>query len=686
MPVSDVDLVDHMDSCTTEYAKYAVQERALPQSDGLKPVQRRILWVGHNMGLSPKKYIKSANVAGATLSYHPHGDTAVYGAMVSMTHARYPLMKGQGNFGSPFGDKAGAARYTEISMSALGVEALSQVMTAEMKPSYDGTNKEPIGIPTPLPLLLMNGSSGIGVGTKTDIPPHNLYEVLTAAIAMVKDSSSNPSDYVKGPDPGAGVLISTAQAIRNLYSTGKGTFKYCCDHTVSSQKGQFEILVTGLAPGWNYERFAQKAVEMGAVVENQSSSDDGIRISITGHIGRTQQIQELLKTSHSYSLNTVNGDEILERRSLSDILKSFLVQRTNTVVRQYTLNRESLLAKVSVLDARIWGVQNSDALRELQGMTSEAAAVDYLVKKGLTKDQANLLLSTPLRRLLRFNLESLTEERDSLVTKADTAKAIIASPDSEVIRQLQSALDSFGDKRGTQIMTQEEWDKAHFLPGSEPMPSIVGVKLGTFFIGSTSVPSIVDKPSYVCVAKDSALLVGSSGYVARYDKFGLPKGKDGIPADLIALVGDAGDCVVFIDSTGRYCIAPQASWKVGSEHKSAFKVKSTVSDALMANTGDTLLFEMASGEIVERSVKPSKKSAKGQVWANPPKGKVKGVMVKPKDSMAVSTSTGAPLSSITSLKSVRFRPGVGEGWVVVTPRGKIMPRSAVKGNVRVLFC
>lgn len=678
MSTEDVRIEDHLDQAMTAYGLYVAQDRALPQSDGLKPVQRRALWAGHLEKLGPSKFSKCANVVGTAMQYHPHGDTAIYGAMVTMTKQRYPLFLGRGNFGSPFGDAAGAMRYTEIGISRLGQELFSQIDVAPMVDSYDGRSSEPQTVPTPFPLMLMNGSSGIGVGTQTSIPPHNLTELLSACLAMLEDPDCDPALHVRGPDVGAGFILMS-EDLPKLYYTGAASIDLYCDYKWKVKGRNFEVVVTDLVPGWNFESFENFLSGLGTSIhsfENETSKD-GTCIRITGDAQRLPAVVDALKVRQHYSLNIVHNGKILEKQSLKSLLHIFLDQRKDTVEKVYSKSLETLAGKMGIVDARIWAVTNSGVIKVVQDCDSESAARDLLMSHGLTSDQATLILDTPLRRLLRFNLAKLESEKAQLQQKVDYANWVLANPWEEVATQLRALREDYGDERKTRVLVQGEYD-AQYRAKVEKRTSIFGIRGGSYHTSHLATSWTADKQHLVCAADELVTIIGSKGTITRGSKLDLD-GTDA-PDDVVALVGDTFDYICFVDTRGRICVVEQDAWKSGKSYKDIFKTKSTVSTAFGVNEGDELLVWYTKGAKKDglwrsKALPRARKSSRGHAWVDAVKKgeSLTSVSAWPQGSMLV---TGRGLAAKDPSTAKHFLPAHGR-YLTVNRKGQVKLRGSL---------
>ncbi|KKN36846.1 hypothetical protein LCGC14_0769680, partial [marine sediment metagenome] len=257
--------------CMFEYGTYVLEDRAIPDvRDGLKPGQRRILWAMHQMGLQPgKASVKCARVVGRTMGmYHPHGDAAIYDTLVHMTRLRSPLVHGDGSFGNRdmlIEKRPAAYRYTECRLLPLGAACFDEIHVAAMQANYDDSTEEPVRLPVPIPLALVNGAAGIAVGLSTHIPPHNLGEVLDALLHLLDEPDATTDDllrFIKGPDYGTGVLLSNKAELLELYETGRGKLQYRSTYAVEQQGKRQKLVITGLAPSVQKKKFYDTCTDL----------------------------------------------------------------------------------------------------------------------------------------------------------------------------------------------------------------------------------------------------------------------------------------------------------------------------------------------------------------------------------------------------------------------------------------
>jgi len=363
--VEPVEISEEMKESYLDYAMSVIVSRALPDvRDGLKPVQRRILYAMYEMGVrSDTKFRKSAAVTGEVLGkYHPHGDSSVYGALVRMAQdfsLRYPLIKGQGNFGSIDGDPPAAQRYTECKLSKAGEELLKDIEknTVEFTDNYDATRKEPVVLPAPLPNLLLNGSTGIAVGMATNIPPHNLTEVCRALIYLIDNPKAETEDllnFIQGPDFPTGGIIFNEKEIISAYSQGKGSFLMRGKVDIAEKENKTQIVITEIPfqvdKSVLISQFASlvqnKRIE-GIKDIRDESDKEGLRIAIDLQKGvipkkilnSLYKYTDLQKTFHLNMLALVNGIEprIL---NLKDVLDLYLQHRQEVLIRRVTFDLE----------------------------------------------------------------------------------------------------------------------------------------------------------------------------------------------------------------------------------------------------------------------------------------------------------------------------------------------------------
>lgn len=481
--ISPTSLVDEVQTAFLDYAMSVIVDRALPDvRDGLKPVHRRILYSMWREGLrSSAKFRKSANVVGDVLGkYHPHGDQSVYDALVRMAQDfsfRYPLVKGQGNFGSIDGDGAAAYRYTEAKLAAIAEELLFDIEkdTVDFRPNYDGSHQEPKVLPGRLPNLLLNGTLGIAVGMATNIPPHNLGELCDGITALIEDPDISIDDLVKivpGPDFPTGGLIYDANAIKSAYATGKGGIVMRASTEIVEEKaGSFMIVITEIPYQVNKSQLIEKIALL--VTEKKiegirdlrdESNKEGIRIvvelkkdaypkKVLNQLFKMTQLQE---TFHVNSLCLVDGIQprIL---TLKNLLEEHLGHRKTVVRRrtQYELDRAK--ERLHILEGLRIALLKIDQVIETikKSKDKDEAKTNLMSKFKLSEIQSQAILDMRLQQLAnleRLRVEQEWEEKKKLIAELE---AILGSPKKilGIIKTEVAALkEKFGDERRTKIV------------------------------------------------------------------------------------------------------------------------------------------------------------------------------------------------------------------------------------------
>ena len=483
--VRRVDIVGQMRGAYLDYAMSVITARALPDvRDGLKPVQRRILFAMNDLGLHhDRPYKKSARIVGEVLGkYHPHGDSAVYDAMVRMAQnfaMRYPLVDGQGNFGSVDGDNAAAMRYTEARLATIAQELLEDIDkdTVDFAENFDGSLKEPTVLPSRLPALLLNGVSGIAVGMATNIPPHNLGEVCDA-ICFLIDKYRKLDDvtvedlmqYIQGPDFPTGGSILGSEGIRSAYATGKGKVVVRAKaHTEDLKGGRSAIIVTELpyqvAKAGLVEKIADlvRAKRLESISDLRDESDrTGMRVVIELKRGADPNttLNQLLKYT---SLQTTFGVNMLalvngEPRvlSLKRMLSLFIEHRREVIVRRTRYELERARHRAHVLEGLRIALDNLDEVIDTirRSRTADTALRNLMRKFKLTEIQARAILDMQLRRLAALERQKVEDEYTELLKRIKYLKGLLASPKKVfalIKEEMQKIKATYGDARRTRI-------------------------------------------------------------------------------------------------------------------------------------------------------------------------------------------------------------------------------------------
>lgn len=466
-----------------DYAMSVIVDRALPDvRDGLKPVHRRILYSMHEQGLRHNaKFRKSASVVGDVLAkYHPHGDVAVYDSMVHMAQdfaMRYQLIDGQGNFGSMDGDRAAAYRYTEARMTLLAEELLTDIEkeTVDYRDNFDATKQEPVVLPARLPNLLLNGTLGIAVGMATDIPPHNLTEVVNAVVELIDNPKATTEDllnHIKGPDFPTGGIIYDVPTIRAAYATGKGSIVMRAKtDIVETKTGAYQIIISEIPYRVNKATLLQKFADLvrdkkveGIKDLRDESDKDGVRIvidlkkealanKILNQLFKYSQLQE---TFHMNTLALVNGIEPLTL-NLHSVIDEFLKHRQVVVRRRTEFDLKKAKERAHILEGLTTALDHIDeVIQVIKKSPSKEDAFTNLIKKfKLSEIQTRAILDMRLQTLAgleRKKIEDELEEKRKLIAELEdilkSAKKVLGIIKNEIIE----LRDKYGDERRTQVV------------------------------------------------------------------------------------------------------------------------------------------------------------------------------------------------------------------------------------------
>lgn len=474
-----------------DYAMSVIVGRALPDvRDGLKPVHRRILYAMHEIGLTPEKpFKKCAKVVGEVLGkYHPHGDTAVYDALVRLAQdfsSRYPLVNGHGNFGSIEGDNAAAMRYTECKLTPVAMTMLEDIEqdTVDYQPNYDGSEQEPTVLPCRLPVLLLNGSSGIAVGMATNIPPFNMSEVVDGVCALIDNPQMGPDDMlsiIKGPDFPTGGEIIGLGGIRDAYRTGRGSVVMrgvCSIEQIPGGGGRQErtaIVVTEIPFQVNLTNLIEKMVELvrdkriEGISDLRNESDrDGLRLVI--ELKRDAKPDVVLRNLYKHTqLQTTFGVNMLalvrnqpRLLNLVDVLSEFIEHRVEVVVRRTKFLLRKAEARAHILAGLMVAIGDLDNVIKLirAAESTDAARQQLIGKYGLDADQANAILEMQLRRLTGLEREKVSNEHAELTAKIADYNSILESRPrvlSIIKEELIELREKYGDVRKTVIRPGED--------------------------------------------------------------------------------------------------------------------------------------------------------------------------------------------------------------------------------------
>ncbi len=475
-----IDINEEMKNSYLDYAMSVIVGRALPDvRDGLKPVHRRILYAMHTLGVTPDKpHRKSAYIVGEVMAkYHPHGDSAIYDTLVRLAQdftCRYPLVDGHGNFGSMDGDAPAAMRYTEARLAKIAIEMLAGIEkeTVDFVPNYDGSGKEPAILPSRIPNLLVNGSAGIAVGMATNIPPHNISEVIDGIIMLIDDPEASVNQLmtvIKGPDFPTGAMIMGRNGIRSAYETGRGTIKVRAKADIEVSGNKTSIVVSELPYQVNKSRLVEKIAELvkekkieGITDLRDESDRHGMRIVI--ELRRDAKPKVILNQLYKHTqmqetygiimLALVNGQpKVL---NLREMLQYYLEHQKEIIIRRtrYDLNKAEERAHI-VEGLRIALANLDEVIKIIRGSrTVDAARAALMDRFGLSEKQAQAILDMRLHRLTGLEREKLEAEYKELIKKIDYYRSVLA--DEKIVlgiikQEILEIKQKYGDTRRTII-------------------------------------------------------------------------------------------------------------------------------------------------------------------------------------------------------------------------------------------
>ncbi|MDO7667202.1 MAG: DNA topoisomerase IV subunit A, partial [Pseudomonadota bacterium] len=540
---------DFTEKAYLDYSMYVILDRALPHvGDGLKPVQRRIIYAMSELGLSStSKHKKSARTVGDVLGkYHPHGDSACYEAMVLMAQPfsyRHPLVDGQGNWGSMDDPKSFAAmRYTESKLTAYAQTLLSELGqgTVEWQPNFDGTMNEPTLLPARLPNILMNGGSGIAVGMATDIPPHNLREVVNACLTLLKKPNATLDDLlenIQGPDyPTGGEIITSREDLSKIYITGRGSVRQRGCYVKEDGNIIINALPYQVSGAKVIEQIAaqmnNKKLPMVADLRDESDHENPVRLMIVPRSNRVD-VEDLmlhlfattdLERSHRVNMNMIGLDGRPQVKNLRDLLVEWLTYRTETVRRRLQYRLDKIIARLHVLEGLLTAYLNIDEVIAIIRSEDEPKPV-LMERFGISDRQAEAILELKLRNLAKLEEMKIRGEIDEL-TKEQKALELLLGSETKlknlIRKELTADAEKFGDDRRSIIV---ERTLAKALSESELMPT-----------------------------EPLTIVLSESGWVRA------AKGHDVDPASLNFRTGDrymssvkarSNQQIIFLDSTGR---------------------------------------------------------------------------------------------------------------------------------------
>jgi topoisomerase-4 subunit A len=544
-----VPLKDYAEKAYLDYSMYVVLDRALPHiGDGLKPVQRRIVYAMSELGLSAaSKHKKSARTVGDVIGkFHPHGDSACYEAMVLMAQPfsyRYPLVDGQGNFGSPDDPKSFAAmRYTESRLTAYAKTLLGELGmgTVDWQPNFDGTLREPVVLPARLPNVLLNGSTGIAVGMSTDIPPHNLREVVAACVRLLEQPKATVAElceHVRGPDfPTDAEIITPAEELRALYECGTGSVKM----RAVWEKENGEVVITALphqvSPAKVLEQVAQqmqaKKLPMVEDLRDESDHENPTRLVIVPRSNRVDLEQLMnhlfattdLERNYRVNLNIIGNNGKPQVLNLHDLLKQWLTFRMETVTRRLNHRLDQVVDRLHILEGLLVAYLNIDEVIRIIRHEDKPKPV-LMERFELTGTQAEAILELKLRHLAKLEEMKIRDEQDALSDERDELETVLGSKarlKTMIKKELLADAEQYGDKRRSKLV---ERGAAQALREEDLVPS-------------EPVTVILSKSGWVRAAKGHDIDPATLNYRAG-DEY------------QHAAQGRSNEQAVFLDSRGR---------------------------------------------------------------------------------------------------------------------------------------
>ncbi|WP_233800343.1 DNA topoisomerase IV subunit A [Paraburkholderia sp. HP33-1] len=588
-PPSDSDVLtlgNYAERAYLEYAVSVVKGRALPDvCDGQKPVQRRILFAMNEMGLGDNaKPVKSARVVGDVLGkYHPHGDQSAYDALVRLAQdfsMRYPLIDGQGNFGSRDGDGAAAMRYTEARLTPIAKLLLGEIDqgTVDFMPNYDGSFEEPKVLPARLPFVLLNGASGIAVGLATEIPSHNLREVASAAVALIRHpklSHAELMQLVPGPDfPGGGQIISSEAEIAAAYETGRGSLKVRARWKIEDlARGQWQLVITELPPNTAAQKVLEEIeeqtnpkIKLGKkaltpeqlqtkqtllalvdAVRDESGKDAPVRLVFepkSSRIDQTEFVNTLLahtslESNAPLNMVMVGGDGRPRQKGLSEILHEWIAFRFATVTRRTRHRLSKVDDRIHILEGRMIVFLNIDEVIRIIRESDEPKTA-LMAAFGLTDRQAEDILEIRLRQLARLEKIKIEKELAELREEKARLEELLGSESAMkrlLIKEIEADAKQFGDERRT-LIQQEKRATFEARVVDEPVTVVVSQKgwvralkgHGLDTAGFTFKAGDGLYAAFQCRTPDTLIAWGSNGRVYSVSVAQLPGGRgDGVP-------------------------------------------------------------------------------------------------------------------------------------------------------------
>ncbi len=555
--IYDVKLKEELSKRYLSYAMSTIVARSLPDvRDGLKPVHRRLMYAMRQLKLDPKSgFKKCARVVGDVIGkYHPHGDSAVYGAMVRLAQdfsVRYPLVDGQGNFGNIDGDGAAAMRYTEARLTDFAIALMEGLgeNAVDFMDTYDGEEQEPVVMPAGVPNLLCNGTSGIAVGMATNIPPHNLGEVADALLYLIKNPECEIKDlvkFVKGPDfPTGGLIIADNKAIIDAYTHGRGYFRIRAKwEREDLGHGQYQIVVTEIpyqvVKSKLIEKIAQlmedKKLPLLSDVRDESAQDIRIVLEPKNRTVDENVLMEHLfkqtelETRFAMNMNVLSSDGVPRVMSLKEVLKEYLDHRHKVLIRKYQFRLQKIIARLEILSGYLVAYLNLDEVIRIIRQEDEAKAC-LMQTFGLTENQAEAILNMKLRNLRKLEEEEIRAEFDELTEEKNNIEAVL-SDENLRFEKLAEEFNLMKEKFGKRTIIGRRKSQFADMPDDVDMP----------------IEAMVEKEPITIILSQKGWIRSMKGYIPLNEEFKF-KEDDSLLSVMHAYTTDK---VVLFDTAGKF--------------------------------------------------------------------------------------------------------------------------------------
>jgi DNA gyrase/topoisomerase IV subunit A len=727
--VTRLDAVHFVKGCYMEYGKETIEERAIGDDlAGQKPSHRRLVLAMNDGKMYPgTPFRKSAKaVADAMGNYHPHGDSGLYTALVGMVHDRYPWVEPHGNFGNPLygtGTNAevppSADRYTEVRLSKLGKEMCEDLAVVPTMDNYDGTRQEPLYIPARLPMLLLNGISGIAVAVTVEIPPHNLGEMVDATIALIKHPELKTEHllrYINGPDyPEGGVLLSSAKELAEVYRTGKGKLRYRCQYTFETTKaGGKALVVTSGCAGFNAQRFIDKCGDLKskgiiADVTDESGRDHPLRLVV--EVNNPQAVDDyivpLLQFTVHYRfyaltckrLKTKDGSSYVKhfhRHNLASLLASFIKQRRRIEKRLLLVERLRIELEKERCEARLICTERADEIIRIirHKAKDREHGIGLLVKHiGFTQRQAEYVWTIQLGQIAHFSVPEQKQRITELNQRLKEIKYDLAHLDEVLIRRLKDMKARYDDARRTLLvgdakqarlrMKQEERFVLVARDGGLRVFNTLPLKRGDYPKRKTAQPEDV----FLTKTANNVIVITADGAAAQLNVGYLRDSNRGNGSKVAGVARDTDAAVVAIDE--QDCVA-MVTPPAGKAQFHTLRSQHPITMAAGVGADDRLVLLSRLGDVWwQRGAKlnPRRPNIKGK-----PLSKLSGIkqmlVVRPGETLydqagQLFTFKGVDPGETTRVKKVKRLVALAETNLILTEAGpKLLDRRATVRALR----